>query len=269
MADQSDVENAVAALAAAALYPNGPDAASVSGPPCRIYRGWPNSAALDADLAAGRINITIFAGDAAPRRTTRFAEEWEATPIPPTLQVVTSGTSVTFTGAADSGQLAGILVDHQPFIYRTQAKDSPSLVAATLGSLIRASRIVRLQGSSIDIPGAHSLVARVVTSAPALKEIRRQSLRIRISCWCPSPDTRDATAAAIDTSFAAITFIPLSDTSQAWITFSGGAVFDQSQNASLYRRDLLYAVEYATTIAEIQPQMLFGVLSLNASLITT
>jgi hypothetical protein len=269
MADQSDVENALAALTAAALYPNGPDAESLPGPPCRIYRGWPNPAALDADLATGRINVTIFSGDAPPRITTRFAEEWVSTPTLPTLQVATSSTSVTFTGTADAGQLAGVLVDHQPFVYRTQAKDSPSLVAATLGVLIRTSRIVRLQGSSIEIPGAQSLVARVVNSASALKEIRRQSLRIRIACWCPSPDTRDAAAAAIDTNFAGLTFIPLADGSKAWVTFAGGAVFDQSQNASLYRRDLLYSVEYATTMTEIQPEMLFGVLGLNASQITT
>jgi hypothetical protein len=269
MADQSDVENALATLAAAALYPSGPDAESLPGPPCRIYRGWPNPAALDADLAAGRINVTIFAGDAAPHLTTRFSEEWASEPVPPTLHVSVSNTTVTFTGVADTGQLAGVLVDRQPFVYRTRARDTPSLVAATLGSLLRTTRIVRLQGASIEIPGAQNLVARVVTSASALKEVRRQSLKFRITCWCPSPDTRDATAAAIDSRFAASSFIPLADTSKAWVTFAGGAVFDQSQNASLYRRDLLYSVEYATTVTEIQPQMLFGVLGLNASEITT
>ncbi len=268
MADQSDVEIALAALAAAALYPDGPQAASLPGPACRVYRGWPNPAALDADLAMGRINVTIFAGDAAPRPTTRFAEEWLSAPVTPSLQASVSATKVTFAGSADPGQLAGILVDGQTYVYRTQPKDTPALVAATIASLVRVDRIVHLSGASLDIPGAHDLLARVVADRSALKEIRRQRLTIRITCWCPSPATRDATAAAIDTAFAAIQFLTLADSSQARLTFAGGAVLDQSQDASLYRRDLLYAVEYATTITQSQPAMLFGALGLNALQIT-
>ena len=73
MADQSDVENALVNLVSAALYPNGTDEVSVPGPDCRVYRGWPNSAALDTDLAAGKINIRSFpaAAPGAPRRATR------------------------------------------------------------------------------------------------------------------------------------------------------------------------------------------------------
>lgn len=265
MADQSDVETALATLAAAALYPAGPEAVSVPGPPCRIYRGWPNPAALDADLARGHVNVSIFIGDANQRVTTRFAEEWMSTPISPTLLVSVADTTVIFNGSADPGQLAGILIDGQSYVYRTQVNDTPPLVAATLGTLIRAVRIVHLRGASLDIPGAASLHARVVADCPALKEIRRQSVPIRITCWCPSPATRDAAAIAIDTAFATLPFINLADGSQARLTFSGNAVIDQSQNASLYRRDLVYVAEYATTLVQSHPSMLFGELGLNAS----
>lgn len=268
MADQSDVEIALAALAAAALYPDGPETASLPGPPCRVYRGWPNPAALDADLALGHVNVTIFAGDAAPRVTTRFAEEWVSTPVIPTLRALVSNTSVTFSGSADPGQLAGVLIDGRPYVHRTQTNDTPPLVAATIGSRIRASRIVHLHDASLDIPGATNLIACIVADRPVLKEIRRQRLTIRITCWCPSPATRDATATAIDTAFAAMPFVTLADNSQARLSFAGGAVVDQSENASLYRRDLLYTAEYATTLVQSQPAMLFGELGLNASRIT-
>ncbi len=268
MADQSDVENALAALVAAALYPRGPDAPSLPGPSCRVYRGWPNPAALDADLAMGHVNVTIFAGDAAPRLTTRFAEEFLSTPVTPTLQASVSGSSVAFTGSADPGQLAGVLVDGQPYVYRTLSNDTSALVAATIGSLIRATRIVHLHDATLDIYGAHTVAARVVAFRSVLQEIRRQRLRIRVSCWCPSPTSRDATAASIDAAFASTRFVTLADNSQAWLTFAGGAVFDQSENASLYRRDLRYAVEYATTLSQSQPEMLFGALGVNALHIT-
>ena len=90
MADESDVETALVALSSAALYPNGANSPSVPGPDCRIYRGWPNSAALDADLTAGRINVTVFAVPVmrAPQRDTPNSIGQSD---PPTLTVSVSG----------------------------------------------------------------------------------------------------------------------------------------------------------------------------------
>ena len=268
MADQSDVENALTTAAASSLYPNGTDAVSVPGPSCRIYRGWPNPIALNADLAQGHINVTVFAGNAAPRLLPRFAEEWLSTPIEPALRISVSRTTVTLVGNITTGLLVGVRVDGQPYSYRTQASDTPALIAATLAAQIRTTRIVQLHGTSLDIPGATDIVARVVADSSALKEVRRQRLTVRICCWCPSPATRDTTAAAIDTTFAMTPFISLADGSAARLIFSGGAVLDQSERASLYRRDLLYDVEYATTITQSQPAMLFGTVGLNALHIT-
>ena len=59
MADQADVETALAALVANALYPNGTSATSAIGNMCRIYRGFPAAPSLDVDLAAGVLNISI------------------------------------------------------------------------------------------------------------------------------------------------------------------------------------------------------------------
>jgi hypothetical protein len=57
----------------------------------------------------------------------------------------------------------------------------------------------------------------------------------------------------------------MADNSSARLIFAGTTVFDQSQNAILYRRDLIYSVEYATTTADQQPSMLFGSLDLNST----
>jgi hypothetical protein len=58
-------------------------------------------------------------------------------------------------------------------------------------------------------------------------------------------------------------FIALADGTAARLIFSGTATFDQSQDAILYRRDLIYTVEYATTVTALLPSMLFGSLDLN------
>ncbi len=268
MADQSDVENALVASVATALYPDGTDAASVPGPDCRIYRGWPNSAALDADLTAGKINVTVFPAKGSGRNTTRYAEDWVGTPSPPLLKVRMSGNSVTFDGSADVGQIAGILVDGHSYAYRTQPGDTPELVAANLAALARDRAVVRLSGNTLTIAGAGRLLARVVADAPAQREIRRQAQEFRITCWCPTPATRDTTATVIDHALADKRFIDLADRTQGRLIYIGTTVFDQSQDARLYRRDLLYSVEYATTLAASQPAMLFGDLLLNAATFT-
>lgn len=265
MADEADVEAALVTLVATALYPNGTSEPSVPGPDCRIYRGWPNSAALDADLAAGRINVTVFPTSEPTRITTRYSQEWLGAAPTPTLAVAARDNAVTFSGSADLGQIAGILADEHTYAYRTQAGDTPPLVAANLASQARSNWVVQLAGSTITICGAAHVVARVAADASMCKEVRRQEQVMRITCWCPTPSSRDATAVAIDQSLAGLTFIDLPDSSSARIIYDGTAVFDQSQDALLYRRDLLYRLEYPTIISDSQPTMLFGDLALNAA----
>lgn len=268
MADQSDVENVLVSLAAAALYPNGTDAASVNGTDCQIYRGWPQSATLDSDLAAGRVNVSVFGEGQAGKNTTRYAQQWYGTPVTPSLTVFVSGNSVSFGGVAAVGQVAGILADNLSYAYRVQASDTPANVAANLAALARSDWIVQLSGATLSLAGAADVVSRVVADCPAFQEARRQEQCFRISCWCPTPLIRDATAIAIDQALAALRFISLPDGTQGRLLYSGTTEFDQSQDALLYRRDLLYTVEYATIVSLQQPRMLFGDLILNAAQFT-
>ena len=268
MADLADVETSLVGLLTAAIYPNGLTAPSSVGVDCRIYRGWPAPAGLDADLKAGKVNVTVFP-DAAPGQTlTRYAAEWHGTPATPTLSVSTHGSIVTFGGTADIGQIAGILLGNANFAYRTVSGDTPASVAANLGTMIRTGQIVQVVGSTLTIPGAPEIVARVVADSPGLREVRRQSHEIRISFWCPTPNLRDSMASIVDTALAAMTFIDLPDTSVGRISYRNTAVFDQSQSAILYRRDLVYSVEYPTILSASLPSMLFGAMGLNALNVT-
>ena len=266
MADQADVENAIASIVANALYPGGPSAGSSVGVACRIYRGWPNPAALDADLAAGNVNVTIFPLPQLQSNTTRWLEQSAILAAPaPTLTVATNGITVTFGGSTDAGQVAGILADGVGYACRTATGDAPPLVAANLAALIRANRPVALAGSTVTVPGAAQLVGRVVADQTVLNEVRRQSQLFRISCWCHSPSVRDEVAASVDAALAVLTFVTLADGSAARLRFHSGLVRDQAQNAALYRRDLVYAADYPTTHTANLPSMLFGDLLLNAA----
>ena len=268
MADQSDVENVLVTLVAAALYPAGAGGPSVPGPDCRIYRGWPKSAALDADLSAGRVNVTIFPQGEAGHNTTRYMPEWTGTLPEPTMTVQVTGNSVSFAGTADPALLVGILADGKTYVYQTLAGDTLALIAANLAGLLRSDMVVQLAGAAFTVPGVSVLVARVVSSASMQQEVRRQQQGFRISCWCPSPAVRDSVAATIDSVLAALCFTSMPDGSQARVRYAGTLVFDQSEDALLYRRDLLYDVEYSTTVNATQPTMLFGDLLLNAATFT-
>jgi len=108
-------------------------------------------------------------------------------------------------------------------------------------------------------------MARVVNGANALQEIKRQVQDFEITLWCPSPTLRDAASAAIDEALADIQFMALADGSSARIIYAGTEAQDMSANATLYKRTLRYGAEYPTTIAQLEPAMLFGVGGISAN----
>ncbi|HTR17163.1 MAG TPA: hypothetical protein VMI52_09040, partial [Acetobacteraceae bacterium] len=129
----------------------------------------------------------------------------------------------------------------------------------------RADRIALLTNATVTVPGVTGLIARTAADAPAIEELRRQTQQFRITAWCPDPDSRDAVARIVDAVLAGIVFLPLADGSAGRIRFAGSTSFDQQQDAALYRRDLIYDVEYPTTLTSTLPSMLFGDVVLNAA----
>jgi hypothetical protein len=270
MADQADVEVALAALAANALYPNGTAAASATGAVYRVYRGYPASPVLDADLAAGVVHVSVAPAGGEVRNVTRYPRVWRVVaPVLQRLNVAVNGASATFSGNCAVGQLAGVMVDDEAFPYAVQVNDSPATVASNLAAQIRtAGWIVDYAGSTLGVPAADKFTARTVAGAGALQEVRRQVQEFRISMWCPDPATRDAAAPVIDLALASTRFIPLADGSYCRALFSGVTTSDGGADADLYRRDLVYAVEYPTTLSQLTPAMLFGTVTASTDGVT-
>lgn len=268
MADLADVETALVGLVAAALYPQGAGMASAVGAPCRVYRGWPVAAALDADLAAGAVNVSVFSVPGSGRDTTRWGIEDAVQGGTPTLTAaVVGGNAAVFGGSAAAGQVAGLLVGNTSYVYRTQAGDTPAMVAAMLAQAVRTSQRAWLGGTAVTLPDAGSIVARVVADGAVLQEVRRQEQTLRVSLWCPTPALRDAAAALADVALAVQPFVTLPDGSVGRMRYAGASVIDREENAQLYRRELLYVVEYPTVLRQSLPSMLFGDLALNAAVV--
>jgi hypothetical protein len=252
------VETALVGAVTAAIYPTGVAAASITGSPVRIYRGWPLIGPLGHDLAAGVANVSVFSVPAGTRNTTRWAPVATTSPGVPTLTVEVSGNSATYGGIGGVGQVTGLLVDNTPFVYRGRAGDTPALVAAMMAQVVRASRACWLSGTTVSVPGANSLIARVVADGSMLTEWARQTQGFRVSAWCPNPVSRDQLCKAVGSALAATRFLTLSDGTSGRVRYRSTASFDDDQDAQQYRRDLVYDVEYGTTVEQAAPSMLFG-----------
>lgn len=264
MADQSDVEEAVAGMVAGVLYPAGVDAPSAVGAACRIHRGWPDAAGLDADLAAGRVRVSVGVEPGSQSTTTRYPDLWTVTqPRPATLLAFAATDTVTFSGIADAGQLAGVLAGGTAAVHRTIAGDTPASVAAALALALQPVRPASATGAVLTVPGAN-LVARVAADQTGMRETRRQRVAVRVACWCPNPTLRDATAASIDGALSAVDFVSLPDGSAGRLRYVASLPSDRAQDAALYRRDLLYSVEFATTLTTTLPSLLFSDTQLSA-----
>ena len=266
MADIADIEQAVVDTVTSILYPAGPVQASIIGALCRIYRGWPNSATLNSDLSSGSVNVTVVSDNESGRTTTRYLPEWRSSRMLPGVTASVTGQLIAISGNPSVGDVVGVLIDGAAYAYRVVAGDTPSLVAANLNQLVQATRAGVAQGPTISVPGAGSIVVRTVCDASTSFESRRQEKDLRIICWCPTPPIRDSVTAAIDLALDGMSFLALPDDISARIVYRNTASYDQSQNALLYRRDLLYTVEYPTVTIVQQPSMLFGASEINGNI---
>jgi hypothetical protein len=279
MADLSDVEAVLVRETARSLglgqsYREGSAVLSQkTGVMCRVYRGWPIAAALDQDIAEGTMSVTVFPVGGATRRTTKFVPQWHAAPpVTPRLEATASQDTVTFTGYADLGQVAGIKVSisgvpPSAYAYRIKAGDSPLTVASALAVMIPgaavASNVVTVSGATLD--------AHVVADRTEWLETRRQLQHFWVMGWAPTPAARDKVMSVVDAGFAGLTneagalttFIQLPDSSFGDLRYYSVATFDKAQQASAWRRDLRYTVEYSTTLVETHPEVLFVGMDVN------
>jgi hypothetical protein len=164
-----------------------------------------------------------------------------------------------------SGQIIGLLIDGVPITYIVNATDTTQQIAANLAASINKTRIAVASGSILAIPGATSVIARVVMNTTVSREIRRQRREVQLNCWCPSPALRDSVCSIVDQTISAAPFVALSDGTKAHARYVSTQVYDQSQNALLYRRDLHYKFEFTMINTTVVPVMLFGDLVRNAT----
>lgn len=263
MADISDVSAALVSLIAQTLYPNGTGQQSVAGLSVMVYAGWPTADTLDKDLRTGKAHVSVFP-TATERNTTRYMKQWVPVTTPvQTLILTINGQAITISGTVAVPQIVMAMVDYLPYVYVVQAGDTLTSIATGLAALIPGATSL---GAVVTVPASVILTAaRVGATGTSIMEIRRQERVMQLSIWSETPAHRDAVAQPVDVALANTSFLTMADQTQARLIYKGSRIDDSQQKAKLYRRDLLYSVEYATTISETETQITQTQLNVQAA----
>jgi hypothetical protein len=103
MATISDLRAAIAQAVGDMLYPAGVPAGTtppspVAGCPVRVFQGWPEREAIDADMAAGIVDVTVNVLPGGVNTTRYPVVDVPISISPPTLEWTIEGTSATLGG---------------------------------------------------------------------------------------------------------------------------------------------------------------------------
>lgn len=263
MADLPDVEDALIALTATGLYPGGtaqPCSAKLADGtpiPCAIERGWPVQEQLQKDLKAGICVVSVYSLP-GERNTSRYSAEWiDLGAVTPTIAAAINAaqTQITFSGAISVPVNVGAIVNGKAYAYAVQANDTLSTIASALAALINIDTAATSNGAVVTIAGGRSIEVHVGGVGTAIRELGRQERQFQITIWAPDQPRRDALAKFLDGFLRGAGqesprhFLQLSDGLKARLRYVRTLPTDQGQLAALFRRDLVYSVDYATTEA--------------------
>jgi hypothetical protein len=248
MADYSDVMNTLGSLAGAAMYPNGTGQPSVAGTTVVVRSGWPVPKQLQAIMAAGAVMITLYGMPGMGKNTTRFLgdDDSQATIPAPKLALNLSGNRVTVGGTINAGEAPTLKVNYKPYSYSVQVTDTVNSVAAALAALIPGATA---NGAVITISGLFDLDAAISVPVTVQQEIGRQAQIFMVVIWAPTEALRDTVARALEPAFKQQPRIVMPDNTWARMVHRGVTQMDGSEKQQIYRRNLLYEVEYILTEA--------------------
>lgn len=244
MADLTDVQNAIAAGVAQTLYPSGTAQPSAVGAQCSIYAGWPDPDALQADLEAGHIHVSVFAL-AMSQALPQMSAIWQTASITATQLVATvSGMTVTLAGTVTTPQAIAVQQGPVNASYAVQPSDTLTSICTALAALIVGATS---SGSTLTLPIGASPVVTFAQPASVVQEVGRQKQVFQVSVWAPTPALRTQVASLIDPQIRLGYRLTMPDATAAEIRYVGSADTDELLKRTLYVRHLRYEAEFAVT----------------------
>lgn len=250
MADLSDVLDTLCEGVQTAVYPNGTSQPSVTGGQIIIVPGWPIRNQLDDTMKSGACFVSVFP-TARERVTTKFPRDWQTVSIAaPTLTATIVDNTITIGGTVTVPQAVMVISNDVGYAHQALITDTLDDIAAALAALIPGASAT---GSLITIADSYRLITRITVQAQVAQRLGMQRRDFMITCWCPTPDLRKTLAPYIDIYFRQNFQIALSDGFYCHIWYSGTHEIDEIELVNIYRRDLIFSVQYETTFTQSMP----------------
>jgi hypothetical protein len=248
MADISDVTALFVQIASAACYTAGTGQPSVAGVDVYVSEGFPLPGQLDPDIKAGKAAVTIYCAVGGPQNVDQYLPRQEVIAAPVlglTLTVDDDTESLTLAGTPAAGEFVTVLLNRKVSFASAQTTVGAILtdLAAQAASAFPQVAVV---GSTINFPGAYALTARSGATGLVGEILHREKSLVTVTVWTATPLARSIIASALDIAFKKSIRVTFPDTSQGFVRYSTTRISDERENMSIYRRDLVYEVEYST-----------------------
>jgi hypothetical protein len=262
VADLSDVTAYLATAAANAVYPNGASQPSIAAMDCRIFEGWPMPDQLDRDMLGQMLsgtppmpvtrpggivaNVSVFPMLGTGKDVYQI-EDNTYTITPPGFGMAVSvvGNVIAVSGQPNVGEFLTLVCDNA-FVFSQTGASTTALLAALATAAQVQYPAANSTATTLTVPFGHSMVVRQGGVATLGKVTHRECQQIMVSVWSPTQAARSTLAKAIDNVIKQKIIVAMPDTSQAKVVYSRTNVLDDRQSTAIYRRDLIYDVEYAT-----------------------
>ena len=133
--------------------------------------------------------------------------------------------------------------------------DTPTTVAAALAALVPGATA---SGAVLTVPVAPDFLVRTGGQVLVQREVRRQVQGFQITLWCPNQASRDAATSLVDQGLAETDWIRLPDAAWGRLLYVSSSSDDVPTKEALWKRSLIFTVEYGTTQTKSVQTMLFG-----------
>lgn len=261
MADLTDVQNALVTVVAQTLYPNGTAQPSAVGAAARIFPGWPQPQQLDADMAAGVVQVSVF-GTAISRAVPQMPPVWQTISITQTqLAASVSGMTITLTGTVTTPQAVSVQQGQVQASYAVQPTDTTTSICTALAAMILGATS---SGNTLTLPPGATPQMLFAQPATVLQEVGRQRQVFQVSVWVPTPTLRAQVASLIDPAIRLAYRLQMPDTTAAEVRFQGAMDDDQVQKVACFIRHLRFEVEFATTNVQQTTTVTLPVVNLSS-----
>ena len=247
MADISDVTALLAQTVLDACYPSGTQQASVTNADVFISEGFPLEGQLDPSIKAGKAAVTIYAAVGGAQNADQYLRRQEViSPAVLGLTLMVQDNVITFAGAPVPGEFVTVLLNNGAVLLNSAQITVLAILADLASQAVTAFPSLSHDGTTITFPGAYGVVARNGAKGLVGEILHREKSVVTVTIWAPNPADRTALANAIDITIKRGWRVTFPDTSQGFVRYSTTRISDERQNVSIYRRDLVYEVEYST-----------------------